>query len=313
MRAVKWVMLATMDCFRKTAALDEANLNPDLKKYFWLAEALCELFDKQPNAGFNELFTAFVFENKSKIDKSLPSGVSPTFLGIGSDGVVMDLGNGMVFKIFLNEGSYNHAVEAMERLHAEPDISKTEAMIYDAGALGMFSGHKIYYYTMERMTPVKPSKPNAKSEEIMNHLHPIRSTIFNEIRFDKRKWENLKELMLKKETRSEAISIIKSEISATVQLIKKENSESVSFFNNNSSLQLKSSWLESFVEEIFMKFLTDRTDVHFGNLGVTNFGEFRYFDPSFEGSDNIILKDRVAPKAEDETIIPNQSDLKTKK
>ena len=56
---------------------------------------------------------------------------------------------------------------------------------------------------------------------------------------------------------------------------------------------LNKTWLQSFVEEILMKYLTGRTDLHLGNLGVTSYGELRYFDPSFANwnSDINIVED----------------------
>jgi hypothetical protein len=45
--------------------------------------------------------------------------------------------------------------------------------------------------------------------------------------------------------------------------------------------QLKDNWLRLYIEEIIVKYLTSRTDLHLGNLGITNSGELRYFDPSY--------------------------------
>jgi len=42
--------------------------------------------------------------------------------------------------------------------------------------------------------------------------------------------------------------------------------------------KLNNNWLNRFVEEILVKLLTGRNDLHIGNLGITNNGYFRFFD-----------------------------------
>ena len=44
---------------------------------------------------------------------------------------------------------------------------------------------------------------------------------------------------------------------------------------------LKDNWLENLIEEIIHKINTGRTDLHTGNIGVTNYGQLRFFDPVF--------------------------------
>jgi hypothetical protein len=52
-------------------------------------------------------------------------------------------------------------------------------------------------------------------------------------------------------------------------------------------LNLRAGWLELLCEEIIMKLLTGREDLHIGNLGVTAQGELRYFDPQFNFSPEV--------------------------
>ena len=56
---------------------------------------------------------------------------------------------------------------------------------------------------------------------------------------------------------------------------------------------LRRSWLVSYIEEVMTKFITGRGDLHMGNLGVTSYGDLRYYDPTHEDwthSINVPLK-----------------------
>ena len=61
--------------------------------------------------------------------------------------------------------------------------------------------------------------------------------------------------------------------------------KSINIKSINESLKdsLNSDWLQFLIEEITLKYLTGRGDLHSGNLGLTNYGVFRYFDPSWHG------------------------------
>ena len=41
---------------------------------------------------------------------------------------------------------------------------------------------------------------------------------------------------------------------------------------------LRPSWLPSLIQEVLMKNVIGRIDLHMGNIGVTSYGEFRFFD-----------------------------------
>lgn len=56
----------------------------------------------------------------------------------------------------------------------------------------------------------------------------------------------------------------------------------------SKQFDLDQNWLEGFLKEIIMKFLTRRTDLHTGNLGITKHRKLRYFDPAHPDLTNII-------------------------
>jgi recombinational DNA repair protein RecR len=67
----------------------------------------------------------------------------------------------------------------------------------------------------------------------------------------------------------------------TNELMNSDTKEVISYVNQVSEIELKSNWLERLVEEILFHIVFSNTDLHMGNLGLTNNGEFRYFDPNF--------------------------------
>jgi hypothetical protein len=47
------------------------------------------------------------------------------------------------------------------------------------------------------------------------------------------------------------------------------------------SFKINPNWLSKLIEEMLWKYATGRNDLHGGNLGITSFGDFRYFDPAY--------------------------------
>ncbi len=216
------------------------------------------------------LITDFVNENKIKIN-SLRKWFTkiPEFLGAGVDGSAFDVGN-YVLKIFSSASAYNSAMEAWERLHKNPALAKTEAMIYDVGELGECSGNMIYYYVMEKMTAVRGKHDNSISRELRPLIRQIAYDLMHKSHLKYFKKQNLEPEALKKEV---------DKISAKVSLTFKDDRHVEAI--NEWDPTLKPTWLPTLIEEIAMKFLTNRNDLHTGNIGVTNNGEFRYFDPAY--------------------------------
>lgn len=216
------------------------------------------------------LITDFVNENKTKIN-SLRKWFTktPEFLGAGVDGSAFDVGN-YVLKIFSSASAYKSAMEAWERLHKTPALSKTEAMIYDVGELGECSGNMIYYYVMEKMTAVRGIGDNSLSRELRPLIRQIAYDLMHKSHLKHFKKQKLEPEALKKE-----VDKISAEVSSSFK--DDRHVEAI----NELDPSLKPTWLPTLIEEIAMKFLTNRNDLHTGNIGVTNNGEFRYFDPAY--------------------------------
>jgi hypothetical protein len=247
----------------------------------------------------------FCIDNKNKIDKirNLFKG-KPSQLGGGmptSDGVAFSLGPKLVLKIFRDTFSYNKAVEATERLHKHPELAKTEAMIYDIGVLGEFKGQQVYYYIMERMKTVR---------DLDDDTRDSLQTIAKEIALSVTYLRSSGDLKDMKKNISDPTK--HSDIKTKVRAIAKDIAEKLDISNagdidtvergrfkmqlayndprramgpalKGDNLKLNPNWLALLAEEILMKYLTSRTDIHMGNLGVTRYGEFRYFDPAYSG------------------------------
>lgn len=251
------------------------TIDPKYSRYLFLAKILSDLYlASSVEEKFPELFTKFIDENKSKIDNMLRLvGPNPKLLGQGADGQAFDIGNGQVLKIFLDAYAYTHAVDAKRRLHDNPELAKTEAMIYDVGTLGEFNDNNVYYYIMEKMTPVLDlSKQESKL------ISKIIQYIVKEIMSEKKHWQMVKKKMSNKEPVKGFIDMGVDNIDSKIYPQLENDIDTLENAND-----LKRGWLKSLIEEIVLKYVTGRTDLHLGNLGITNNGEFRYYDPSYGG------------------------------
>lgn len=71
-------------------------------------------------------------------------------------------------------------------------------------------------------------------------------------------------------------------------IFEKNYSTKVAIKELSNTLPLRKNWLRTLIEEIAVKYLTQRGDLHLGNIGITNYGDFRYFDSAHPRWQNYI-------------------------
>lgn len=249
-----------------------ANIPKEMAHEEYLITAFSELFGRPNHEEMLEFFTKY----KKNIDRIRSLfHETPKYLGGGADGVAFSLGTNFILKIFRDTHSFEAAKKAVERLHKHPELAKTEAMIYDVGVLGIFERQHVYYYIMERMKTVRSlddTSQNSVAEiarEIASRIKNIKSSSLQALK------SQIEDPAKYKEIKAEV-----SKLSSNLEgLIRMRLSHHVDRVEGN--LKLKPDWLKLFAEELIMKYLTSRTDLHMGNLGVTQQGELRYFDPAY--------------------------------
>ena len=94
------------------------------------------------------------------------------------------------------------------------------------------------------------------------------------------KWRNLKPLVNNPEHSGEIKDKVRRGAAEMARRIRNYLGNTA-FDYIESAEDLRSDWLESLAEEFIMKYLTGRTDLHAGNIGLTQYGNFRYFDPAY--------------------------------
>lgn len=246
----------------------------DIGHYMWIANILSRYTSFNNDPDTHTLIKQFILDNKDKLDKIRSTfGNEPKELGFGMDGVAYDIGNGMVLKLFFSENAYNHAVDSINRLHTNPSMGKTEAMLYDAGKLGQFINKTLYYYIIEKVSVISETKIGTAVEEIVDFT----------MRYVKDNIQYWKELLSRINTidSSEFSNIIYKRVQECIALynMNRFNKIVVDKINKDKTFDLQEDWLPNLVEEVIMKVITNRGDLHRGNIGVTQSGYFRIFDP----------------------------------
>lgn len=260
------------------------SLPPELGHYGWLLDGI----DKIIGIRNKQEVIDFLSKNRSKIDRVRRSfeTQNPEYLGGGADGAAYNIGGGKVLKLFRDVTSYEKALAAFDRLHKSPSLSKTEAMIYDVGDLGEFGRRHVYYYIMEKMTPVRDLFGGAWNTPVSRILTFIAEQL-NLIKGSKLK--ALKKA-IQDPSKAELIrKVVKEEARRISVLIRADEILGAEALDVKDTMPtLKDNWLELYVEEVIMKYLTGRTDLHQGNLGLTDYGELRYYDPAYGGHESEI-------------------------
>ena len=263
--------------------------NPYIAQEDWLAEALRNVFQ----ATDDEIYQ-FIYRFYSTIsDLRFSFNKRPDLIGRGKDGVAFDIGGEKILKIFSNQFAYQKAKQSMTLLHSGKSKARTEAMIYDAGILGEMAGGKNVYFTItEKMIPVEENP--VASLYLKRLLTIIKDAITSTPIMDRINW-----LRNNKTKSHKQIKLISQEI---LSFIKETNGKG-EIDNINSliieELGVRKDWLEKYIEEIVIKIISSRFDLHLGNVGATASGWIRYFDSAYlsGGSGKIRTDESLAKKA----------------
>lgn len=261
---------------------------------FWLRDVLKEVIG---DYDLNQRFKELIEDNKEEIEKinKYKNIAYPPLLGRGADGPAYliarnisspfesETEGSVVVKFCTSVHPYEKAIESMTYLHKYPEFARTEARIYDVGKLNPTTS-PIYFIIMEKMSPVTSVRAddyqlrriyeyiakeiNEKDSDKFKSLKKI----YNKIIHSPQKYEK-QSLTLKDYIRNMVINYSSNIIA---------NFDARRLRKTKENFGLNNDWLEQFIEEIIMKYLTSRTDLHFGNLGVTSYGQLRYFDPAHE-------------------------------
>jgi len=225
----------------------------------------------------------FIKENEEQIKKirRLFSSPEPELLGSGVDGVAFKINDTMVLKIFRSKKSYEAAKKAMERLYSSPLIARTEANIYDAGILGEYLGNTLYYYIIELMTSTS-DMPEDLKDNLKRLISIIRLNVvklfFNKNYPDFEKISNNPDTNFQKLLR---LNIDNDAKEIAIKLTSIPEVKDIIININDNLPELRKNWFKNLIAEIINKYVTGRIDLHIGNIGITNYGDFRYFDPVY--------------------------------
>jgi len=256
--------------FEKESNKPNLNYDSNLAHNDWLLKGLRMIDQSFTTDELIPLAKTYINANQAQINNIRKHfSYQPKFLGAGIDGAAFDVGPNLVLKIFSSSKSYQAAKETMEKLHKNKDFAKTEAMIYDAQELPKFNGNKIYYYLMEKMIPI-----NNLDEENCDRIRFVTNKIYNHIQSQHLNIKKLRQNM----NIDEITKFIIENIIKLKNLIIHFTSKNIFNKIKQDNTTIKDNWFELLVEEVVIKLLTERNDLHTGNLGLTNFGEFRFFD-----------------------------------
>ncbi len=250
-------------------------LTKDLTPFAFIEKSL----KKQDSLNKNDIaenFEKFIEDNKPKLLKLMSLfSYAPKYIGGGIDGSAFDIGNNLVLKIFSESYSYYKAKEAYDRLHQNPELAKNEAMIYDIGIIGQFENMTLYYYIMEKMKSILNMNDN-----VQQYLTKIIGYIGQYIRHNKSNIDKYRKLTHDTKNSNDIKNFLNAESDRLEKLLYNEHSKQIYDIETYIDEDLNKNWVKLLCEEILFKYLTGRGDLHLGNLGLTNYGKFVYFDPS---------------------------------
>lgn len=209
----------------------------------------------------------------------------PSFLGAGADGVAYNIGDNLVLKFFTSSFPNEKIKESLDSLWSKNPIARSEIMIYDHGEMD-FNGQTIYYSIMPKLDKI----------DYDDDIHKIYFTI-GELIMNLDNYGDLDNINnnLNNPNVMDLIKLIVNKIEIEVLNMFSEDFVNQIQKDNN----FVSTWLAEYIEEVLVKFLTGRGDLHMGNIGIIDLnlkgigaGEsgrrLRYFDPSHENHEGKI-------------------------
>lgn len=231
-----------------------------------------------------QLIDDFIKDNESikKIRSSIVtsggSGSELEYLGAGQDGVAFKINETMVLKIFSRIQPYQAVCDAMKRLYESPLLARTEANIYDAGVIGKVPVADIilYYYIIEYMHPV--NQPNSMNGNFFERMLDEIDLLFR-AEYMSSYYQYMGDIdnpVFANALRNK-INVDAKEIAFKLENICKKY---INYFNKTYP-NLRKNWFKNLAAEIIHKIITGREDLHAGNIGITGYGDFRFFDPAY--------------------------------
>jgi len=216
-------------------------------------------------------------DNKEKIDSIRRLiQMQPEYLGGGVDGEAYKINNSMVLKIFVNNFAYIKAKESQDLLFKNPNLAGTEAMIYDVGEFKN-DIYPIYYYIIELF---KIPKDRDNLDYVIRNIESTISFIEWRSKFE------IKKIRLEYYNKEITESDFKNKLKLFTELVYRQLMQSNPFISRMKIMQkeegLSKDWLKRIIKEVIFKKITERNDLHSGNLGVNQRGHLRYFDPAFK-------------------------------
>lgn len=153
-------------------------------------------------------------------------------------------------------------------------------LIYDLKMADLIKSYRVYL-------PSKKLKEKISKEiEIANDLY--KSSPYKEIKIEKIKEKYSTYLKENKEKILEMLDeqseIVMNHFLSDKYNVQKKRSleDALNLDEARNMLKSKQDWLKKYIQQIMYKFLTERGDLHIGNLGLTNTNILQHFDPFHE-------------------------------
>lgn len=266
-------------------------LDADIAHDSFVVQALYKIFPLKLDSNQDmQHVKDFIIENKTTIDKIRNSFKhNPILLGGEADGVAFSIAKDLVLKIFTSKFAYESANRAMNQLYKYKNLASTEAMIYDIGIFGKFKpkDQLLYYYIMEKMIPLESKQFESTKipyPAVRKVVHKIIVEVRMQFAQSKEQWEKVQNILLQDNQSISKLNKIKKLIKNTshliAEIVKISYKEEVGEIDKIQFL--RKDWLEKLSEEILIKLITGRADLHLGNIGITDQGYLRFFDPVFQ-------------------------------